>query len=46
MLAAQIAAVIIFVIMFLLIVADKIERHYITLVCGLATLVIVFGVIM
>ncbi|MCD7980979.1 MAG: anion permease [Clostridiales bacterium] len=46
MLAAQIVAVIIFVIMFLLIVADKIERHYITLVCGLATLVLVFGVIM
>ncbi|MCD7866431.1 MAG: anion permease [Clostridiales bacterium] len=46
MLAAQIAAVIIFVIMFLLIVADKIERHYVTLICGLATLVIVFGVLM
>lgn len=46
MLAAQIVAVIIFVIMFLLIVADKIERHYITLVCGLVTLVLVFGVIM
>lgn len=46
MLAAQIAAVAVFVVMFLLIVVDKIERHYITLVCGLATLVIVFGVIM
>ncbi|MCD8109941.1 MAG: anion permease [Clostridiales bacterium] len=46
MLAAQIAAVIIFVIMFLMIVIDKIERHYITLICGLATLVLVFGVIM
>lgn len=46
MLAAQIFAVIIFIAMFLLIVLDKIERHYVTLGCGLLTLVIVFGICM
>lgn len=46
MLAAQIFAVIIFVAMFLLIVMDKIERHIVTLGCGLLTLVIVFGICM
>ncbi len=44
--AAPILAVVIFVAMFLLIVMDKIERHYITLGCGLLTLVFVFGVCM
>ncbi len=44
--AAQIIAIVIFVLMFLLIVSDKIERHIITLVCGLLTLVLVFGVCM
>lgn len=43
---AQILAVFIFIIMFLLIVMDKIERHIVTLVCGLLTLVLVFGVAM
>ncbi|MGN0720902.1 MAG: SLC13 family permease [Anaerovoracaceae bacterium] len=43
---AQIAAVAIFVIMFGLIVLDKIERHIITLVCGAVTLIVVFGVCM
>ncbi|MCM1494440.1 MAG: SLC13 family permease [Bacteroides sp.] len=43
---AQIIAVIIFVTMFLLIVLDKIERHYVTLGCGLVTLVLVFGICM
>ena len=43
---AQISAVAIFVIMFGLIVLDKIERHIITLVCGAATLIVVFGVCM
>ena len=43
---AQVTAVIIFVIMFALIITEKIERHYTTLVCGLATLVLVFGVCM
>ena len=46
MLAAQIAAVVIFVVMFVLIITDKIERHYVTLGCGLLTLVLVFGLIM
>ena len=43
---AQILAVIIFVAMFILIVLDKIERQYITLACGLLTLIVVFGVAM
>ena len=40
---AQILAIVIFVAMFILIVMDKIERQVITLVCGLLTLVFVFG---
>ena len=32
--------------MFLLIVMDKIERHIVTLSCGLLTLVLVFGIAM
>lgn len=44
MLIAQIVAVLIFVVMFVLIIMDKIERHIITLCCGLATLVMVFGI--
>lgn len=43
---AQILAVVIFIAMFALIVLDKIERHYITLGCGLLTLLFVFGVCM
>ena len=43
---AQIVAVAIFIAMFILIVMDKIERHHITLGCGVITLVLVFGVIM
>ena len=43
---AQILAVVIFIAMFVLIVLDKIERHYITLGCGLLTLLLVFGVCM
>lgn len=46
MAAAQVAAVIIFVAMFVLIVMDKIERQYITLTCGLLTLIVVFGICM
>ncbi len=46
MLAAQIIAVVIFVFMFVMIVLDKIERQWITLLCGLATIVIVFGALM
>lgn len=40
---AQILAVLIFIAMFVLIVMDKIERQVITLICGLLTLVLVFG---
>lgn len=39
-------AAIIFLVMFALIIMDKIERQYVTLACGLATLVLVFGVCM
>jgi len=46
MLLAQILAGAIFVIMFLMIVLDKIERHFVTLGCGLLTLVVVFGIVM
>lgn len=46
MMMAQVIAAVIFVVMFLLIVSDKIERHIVTLVCGLLTLVLVFGVAM
>ena len=46
MLAAQIAAVVIFVVMFVLIVMDKIERHYVTLGCGALTLIGVFGILL
>ena len=43
---AQILAIIIFVVMFILIILDKIPRHYITLVCGFLTIVLVFGLAM
>ena len=46
MLAAQIVAVLIFVVMFGLIITEKIERQWVTLGCALAVLVIVFGVCM
>ncbi|MDO5574016.1 MAG: SLC13 family permease [bacterium] len=41
---AQIMAVIIFLAMFLLIITEKLERHIVTLLCGLLTLVLVFGI--
>ena len=44
--AAQIAAVTIFLVMFLMIILEKFERHVITLGCALLTLVLVFGVCM
>ncbi|NLT10217.1 MAG: citrate transporter [Ruminococcus sp.] len=44
MTAAQIFAVIIFVAMFIMIVMDKIERHYVTLGSGILTLTVVFGI--
>lgn len=43
---SQIAAAVIFVAMFILIVMDKIERHYVTLGCGVLTLAVVFGLCM
>lgn len=43
---AQVTAVIIFLVMFALIITDRIERQYVTLGCGLATLVLVFGLCM
>ena len=46
MASAQIASVAIFLVMFLLLVTEKFPRHLVTLACGLATLVIVFGICM
>ena len=46
MTAAQIFAIVIFVGMFIMIVLDKIERHYVTLGSGLLTLIVVFGICM
>ena len=46
MLAAQVFAVAIFIGMFIMIVLDKIERHFVTLGSGILTLVIVFGICM
>jgi Na+/H+ antiporter NhaD/arsenite permease-like protein len=40
---AKILALAIFLIMFALIIMDKIERHIITLCCGAATCILVFG---
>lgn len=40
---AQILAILIFVVMFVLVVMDKIEKQYVTLTCGLLTLILVFG---
>lgn len=44
--AAQILAVLIFLVMFVLIITEKFERHITTLCCGGLTLVIVFGLCM
>lgn len=46
MIVAQILAVILFLLMFGLIVSEKIERHYISMGCGLLMLVVVFGLCM
>ena len=43
---APILAVLIFVGMFVMIVLEKFERHYITLVSGALVLVLVFGLCM
>lgn len=44
--AAQITAIVIFLVMFTLIILDKWEHYIITLSCGLATILIVFGALM
>ncbi len=44
--AAQILAVIIFVLMFVLIVTERIPRHFVTLGCGALMLIVVFGICM
>lgn len=43
---AQFLAVTIFLIMFILIVTEKLERQVVTMMCGLLTLVLVFGLAM
>ena len=43
---AGVLALIIFAVMFVFIVIDKIERQYVTLGCGLLTMAVVFGVVM
>ena len=43
---AKILALAIFIVMFALIISEKFERHLVTLSCGAATLVLVFGVAM
>lgn len=42
----QIAALAIFVVMFVLIVVDKIPKHWVTLACGALSMAVVFGIIM
>ena len=44
--AAQIIAVVIFVAMFVMIVLDKFERHYVTLVSAGLVIAVVFGICM
>ena len=44
--AAQIAAVCIFIVMFFLIITERFPRQYVTTVCGILTLVVVFGLCM
>ena len=43
MLLAQILSILIFTVMFMLIILEVFERHYITLICGALTLLLVFG---
>ncbi|MCX4328363.1 MAG: SLC13 family permease, partial [Lachnospiraceae bacterium] len=43
---SQVLAVVIFVVMFILIVSEKIEKHIVTLSCGLLTMLLVFGISM
>lgn len=46
MLVAQILAVTIFLVMFVMVVMDKIEKHYVTLVSGVLVIGVVFGLVM
>ena len=46
MTVAQIIAIVIFVVMFVLMVLDKIEKQYVTLAAGALTLIFVFGIAM
>lgn len=46
MLVAQVLAIVIFIAMFLMIVIDKVERQYVTLGCGLVTIIGVFGIVL
>ena len=46
MMIAKILALTIFIVMFVLIITDKIEKCLVTLCCGLATAVFVFGLSM
>ena len=41
---AEVVAIVIFVAMFVLIVMDKLPKHYITLACGALTCIFVFGI--
>ena len=46
MLAAKICAIVIFLLMFGAIITEVLERHITTLVAGLTTMVVVFGICM
>ncbi len=46
MTAAQIFAIIVFIGMFIMVVLDKIEKHYVTLGSGLLVITVVFGICM
>ncbi|MCD8019863.1 MAG: citrate transporter [Clostridiales bacterium] len=43
---AQVLSVLIFLIMFLFIISEKVERHIVTLVSGLVTCIVIFGICM
>ena len=43
---AQIVAVGIFLVMFAFIIVERFEKHHVTLICGVTTLLLVFGIIM
>ena len=43
---AQVISLIIFIVMFLMIIMDKIERHIVALVCAALTIVLVFAIAM